>query len=111
MTDEDAARRQMNDSSFHASGTSNKYANNSNLNNHSLNESGNDMSEDDKILLESKNFVNYLKAMNSITPSFGENENTKKLIDIMQQLKDTNSNKVLHIFLCGCLFTYRTQPS
>lgn len=91
--DEDAAMRQMNDSSFKASLVSNAY-NDSNINSQSLNESGNNMSEDDKILLESKNFVNYLKAINSITPSFAENDNTKRLIEIMQQLKDSGSNKV-----------------
>ena len=94
MTDEDVARHHMNDSSFRASGVSHQYGGNSDLNNRSMNDSNNNMSEDDKILSESKNFVNYLKAMNSIVPTFGENDNTRKLIDIMEQLKNTNSSKV-----------------
>ena len=51
------------------------------------------MSEDEKILLESKRFENYLNAMKNIVPRFVENENSKKIINLMEKLKSANARE------------------
>lgn len=53
--------------------------------------------EDDKLLADSKRFLNYLKAVKNIVPTFGENDNTNKLINLMEQLKKSDTQGIVNM--------------
>jgi hypothetical protein len=42
-------------------------------------------------------FMNYLKAVKNIVPSYEANENTNKLVDLMEMLKKSDTNGIVHL--------------
>lgn len=91
----DRANGQLNNSSFGGSNSSRTMEVNSESNEESLNDSKNQQTEDEKVLEESKRFMNYLKAVKNIVPAFADNENTNRLISIMEQLKKSDSDGIV----------------
>lgn len=83
----------QNSSSFHQSDVNRTMGVESTSNEGSQNGSENGVSESDKVIEESKRFMNYLKTVKNIVPTFKDNENTNKLIGIMEELKKTDTNE------------------
>lgn len=95
MSKAEGANAQLNNSSFRGSNSSRTMGVNSESHDESLNESNNQLTDDEKVLEESKRFMNYLKAVKNIVPAFADNENTNKLINIMEQLKKSDSDGIV----------------
>lgn len=61
----------------------------------SLNNSHTQMSEEDKIMSESKKFLNYLKAVKNVVPANADSENTNNLVRLMEQLKSNDTQGIV----------------
>jgi hypothetical protein len=87
-------QRMQNSSSFRHSDVNKTLGVEDTSNDESFSGSQQEISDDDKVLAESKRFMNYLKAVKNIVPKYGQNENTNKLIGLMEELKKSDTNGI-----------------